>query len=133
MVRLFPKEGKITYSYQTQLKPAKELLEQFEQLREILRNFNQNLLQIQTWGTRTKTGSRLVKEPWETVLRAPEILTTQVVEAVAREMAKAHTHYQALLNERSAAAMPTNLLVTSGALGFKVMDPFDWTKEKAIY
>ena len=23
--------------------------------------------------------------------------------------------------------------MTSGAVGFKVMDPFDWTKEKAIY
>ena len=48
-------------------------------------------------------------------------------------MAKAHACYQALLNERSAAAMPTSLKVTSGANGFKVMDPFDWTKNKAIY
>ena len=60
-------------------------------------------------------------------------LAKQVVEAVAREMAKVHTHYQALLNERDAAAMPTSLKMTSGALGFKVMDPFDWTKDKAIY
>ena len=60
-------------------------------------------------------------------------LAKQVVEAIAREMAKAHTHYQALLNERGAAAMPTSLKMTSGALGFKVMDPFDWTKDKAIY
>ena len=42
-------------------------------------------------------------------------------------------HYQALLNERGAAAMPTNLKMTSRALDFKVMDPFDWTKDKAIY
>ena len=48
-------------------------------------------------------------------------------------MAKAQTHYEALLNERSAAAMPTSLKMTSGALGFKVMDPFEWTKDKAIY
>ena len=47
-------------------------------------------------------------------------------------MAKAHMHYQALLNERGAAAMPTSLKMTSRALGFKVMDPFDWTKDKAI-
>ena len=39
----------------------------------------------------------------------------------------------ALLNERDAAAMPTSLKMTSGALGFKVMDPFDWTKDKTIY
>ena len=48
-------------------------------------------------------------------------------------MAKAHAYYQALLNERHTAAMPTSLKMTSGALGFKVMDPFDWTKDKAIY
>ena len=57
----------------------------------------------------------------------------QVVEAVTREMARAHAHYQALLNERKAAVIPTSLKVTSGANGFKVMDPFDWTKDKAIY
>ena len=61
------------------------------------------------------------------------VLAKQVVEAIAREMAKAHTHYQALLNERSAAVIPTSLKVTSGASGFKVMDSFDWTKDKAIY
>ena len=48
-------------------------------------------------------------------------------------MAKVHMHYQALHNERGTAAMPTSLKMTSGALGFKVMDPFDWTKDKAIY
>ena len=60
-------------------------------------------------------------------------LAKQVAEAIAREMAKAHAHYQALLNDKGATAMPTSLKMTSGALGFKVMDPFDWTKDKAIY
>ena len=60
-------------------------------------------------------------------------LTRQIAEAMAREMAKAHMHYQALLNERSMAAMPTSLKVTSRVAGFKVMDPFDWTKDKTIY
>ena len=60
-------------------------------------------------------------------------LAKQVAEAIAREMAKAHVHYQALLNERSAAVMPTSLKMTSSALGFKVMDSFDWTKDKAIH
>ena len=54
-------------------------------------------------------------------------------EAVAREMAKAHAHYQALINERSTTVIPTSLKVTSGVNGFKVMDPFDWTKDKTIY
>ena len=48
-------------------------------------------------------------------------------------MAKAHAQYQALLNDRSAAVIPTSLKVTSRANGFKVMDPFDWIKDKAIY
>ena len=60
-------------------------------------------------------------------------LAKQVAEAIARDMAKAHTQYQALLNERSAAAMPTSLKVTSGASGFKIMNPIDWTKDKVIY
>ena len=60
-------------------------------------------------------------------------LVKTIAEAVTREMAKAHAQYQVLLNDRSAAAIPTSLKVTSGANGFKVMDPFDWTKDKAIY
>ena len=60
-------------------------------------------------------------------------LVKQVAEAVTREMAKDHAHYQPLLNERSTAVIPTSIMVTSGANGFKVMDPFDWTKDKAIY
>ena len=45
-------------------------------------------------------------------------------------MAKAHAQYQALLNDRSPAVIPTSLKVTSGANGFKVMDPFDWKRTK---
>ena len=52
-------------------------------------------------------------------------LAKTITEAVAREMAKAHAHYQALLNDRSTPVIPTSLKVTSGANGFKVMDPFD--------
>ena len=59
--------------------------------------------------------------------------TKQITEAIAREMAKAHMHYQGLLNERSMTAMPTSLKITSRAAGFQVMTPFDWTKDKAIY
>ena len=60
-------------------------------------------------------------------------LAKTITKAVGREMAQAHAHYQALLNERSTTVIPTSLKVTSGANGFKVMDPFDWTKDKAIY
>ena len=48
-------------------------------------------------------------------------------------MAMAHVHYQAILNETGTATLQTSLKVSSGANGFKVMDPFDWTKDKSIY
>ena len=49
------------------------------------------------------------REAWDAAL------AKTITEAVAREMTKAHVHYQALLNEKSAAAMPTSLKATSGA------------------
>ena len=60
-------------------------------------------------------------------------LAQTITEAVVREMAKAHVHYQAILNERSTATLQTSLKVSSGANGFMVMDPFNWTKDKSIY
>ena len=60
-------------------------------------------------------------------------LAQTIAEAVAREVAKAHVHYQAILNEKGAATLQTSLKVSSGSHGFKVMDPFDWTKDKSIY
>ena len=59
-------------------------------------------------------------------------LVQTIAEAVAREMAKAHAHYQAILNERATATLQTSLKISSGSHGFKVMDPFDWTKDKSI-
>ena len=60
-------------------------------------------------------------------------LAQTISEAVTREVAKAHVYYQAILNERGATTLPTSLKVSSGSHGFKVMDPFDWTKDKSIY
>ena len=57
-------------------------------------------------------------------------LAQAIAEAVTREMAKAHVHYQAILNQRGAATLQTSLKVANG---FKVMDPFNWTKDKSIY
>ena len=67
------------------------------------------------------------REAWDAAL------AKTITKAVAREMAKAHAHCRALLNDRSTPVIPTSLKVTSRANGFKVMDPFDWTKDKAIY
>ena len=69
---------------------------------------------------------------WDREARGAGLAKT-IAKAVAKEMEKAYAQYQALLNDTSAAAIPTSLKVTSGANGFKVMDPFDWTKDKAIY
>ena len=60
-------------------------------------------------------------------------LAQTTAEAVAREMAKAHAHYQAILNERGTTTLSTSLKISSGSHGFTVMDPFNWTKDKSIY
>ena len=64
---------------------------------------------------------------------AQDAILAKTTEAVTREMAKAHVHYQAILNEKGTATLQTSLKVSSGANGFKVMDPFNWTKGKSIY
>ena len=89
------------------------------------------------------TSSETVTSPWDACQSNRDLsqdcdakdvaLAKTIAEAVAMEMANAHVHYQALLNDRGAAAIPSSLKGTSGANGFKVMDPFDWTKDKAIY
>ena len=60
-------------------------------------------------------------------------LAQTITEAVAREMAKAHAHFQAIFNERGTTTLPTSLKISSGSHGFKVMDPFNWTKDESIY
>ena len=60
-------------------------------------------------------------------------LAQTIAKAVAREMAKAYAHYQAILNKTGTATFQTSLKLSSGANGFKIMDPFNWTKDKSIY
>ena len=60
-------------------------------------------------------------------------LAQTIAEAVTREMAKAHAYYQAILNEKGTSTLQTSLKISSGAKGFMVMDPFNWTKDKSIY
>ena len=43
-----------------------------------------------------------------------DITLAQIItEAVAREVAKAHVHYQAILNERGATTLPTSFKISS--------------------
>ena len=69
---------------------------------------------------------------WEREAR-DATFANQVAKAVAREMAEAHVQYQAMINEIHAPAMLITLKITSGVNVFKVMDAFDWTKDKDIY
>ena len=95
----------------------------------------------------TAASSKTITSPWNACQDAHQsnrdlsqdckvwdtTLAKAIAEAVTREMAKAHAHYQAILNERGTATIQTSPKVSSGANGFKVMDPFDWTKDKSIY
>ena len=126
--------------------------------REVLRYFNENLLQNSTvsttWETKTRISIKVtlqtLRQCWETVLPAqgcppcqqgsqlgegsPRFCPSQTSSrSRSKGDGQGSAHYQALLNDSSTAVIPTSLKVTSGASGFKVMNPFDWTKDKAIY
>ena len=64
----------------------------------------------------------------ETIARETQTIT----QVVAREMAKAHVQYQATVNENHTPTLPTSLKITSGSHGFRIMDTFDWTRNKSI-
>ena len=85
----------------------------------------------ETTASKTQDGCR---DAWRDHSQDQDVTLVQTIaEAVEREMAKAHAHYQAILNERGTTTLPTSLKISPGSHGFKVMDPFDWTKDKSIY
>ena len=69
----------------------------------------------------------------QTITKAVARETQTIAEVVAREMAKAHVQCQATVNENRAPTLPTTLKITSGSNGFRIMGPFDWTRDKTIY
>ena len=50
-------------------------------------------------------------------------LAQTIIEAVAREMAKAHAQSQAIASEKSAPTLPTSLKISSGSHGFGLWTP----------
>ena len=68
----------------------------------------------------------------QTITKAVTRETQTIAEVVTREMAKAHAQYQATVNESHTPTLPTTLKITSGSNGFRIMDPFDWTRDKTI-
>ena len=80
----------------------------------------------ETTASETQDGHQDARRDHSRDQEARDITLAQTfAEAVAREMAKAHSHYQAILNERGATTLPTSLKISPGSHGFKVMDPFD--------
>ena len=69
----------------------------------------------------------------QTIAKAVTRETQTIAEVVAREKAKAHAQYEATVNENRTPTLPTTLKITSGSNGFRIMDPFDWTRDKTIY
>ena len=69
----------------------------------------------------------------KTIAKAVAREMQTITEVVAREMAKAHAQYQATVNENHTPTLPTTLKVTSGSNGFRIMDPFNWMRDKTIY
>ena len=69
----------------------------------------------------------------KTIAEALARETQTITEVVTREMAKAHAQYQITVNENHTPTLPTTLKITSGSNGFRIMDPFDWTRDKSIY
>ena len=59
--------------------------------------------------------------------------TKFITETFTRQMEKTQAQYEELLKASRAQNFPSTLKVTSGSDGFRVMDPFDWTRDKNIY
>ena len=67
----------------------------------------------------TATSTKSITSPWDSHQTNRDLsqereardtaLAKTITKAVEREMAKAHVHYQALLNDRSTAVIPTSL------------------------
>ena len=59
--------------------------------------------------------------------------TKFITETFTRQMEKTQAQYEELLKASCAQNFPSTLKVTSSSDGFRVMDPFDWTRDKNIY
>ena len=88
----------------------------------------------ETTASETQDGRQDTRRDYSRDQKARDTALAQTIaKAVTRQVVKAHAHYQAILDEKGATTLQTSLKVSSGSHGFKVMDPFDWTKDKSIY
>ena len=56
--------------------------------------------------------------------------TKFIMETFTRQIEKTQAQYEELLKASRAQNFPSTLKVTSSSDGFRVMDPFDWTRDK---
>ena len=59
--------------------------------------------------------------------------TKFITETFTRQMEKTQAQYEELLKASRTQNFPSTIKVTSSSEGFRVMDPFDWTRDKNIY
>ena len=59
--------------------------------------------------------------------------TKLITESFTRQMERTQVQYEELLKASHAQNFPSTLKVTSSSDGFRVMDSFDWTRDKNIY
>ena len=86
-----------------------------------------------TTGEGAESACEAHQATWDLSHERAATIDKLVAEDIARESAQLTVTFTAILNQNSTANMPTNLEVTSGAARIKVMPPFEWTKDKAIY
>ena len=86
-----------------------------------------------TMGKSTESAHDACQATWDLSHVRAAAIDKLVAEAIARESAHLTATFTAILNQNSAANMPTSLKVTSKAAGKKAFPPFDWTKDNTIY
>ena len=85
-----------------------------------------------TTGESAESACDVCQAAWDLSCERDAAIDKLVAETIARESAQLTVTFTAILNQNSAANMPTSLKVTSGAAGIKAMPSFDWTKDTAI-
>ena len=80
-----------------------------------------------------REGADATHDACHTSWESATTLDRMVAEAITRETAQITATFTDILNERTAVNLPETLKVTSRAAGFKVMTPFDRTRDKTIY
>ena len=69
----------------------------------------------------------------KTIAAAVAQQTKSIADVFQRQMEETHAQYEELFKASRAQNFTSTLKVTSSTDGFRVMDPFDWNRDKNIY